>query len=57
MYKARDFSFNIREELKDVDDPEYSLEEFESVLSVREGNSHKKLLEMLEAINNPTLDF
>jgi len=57
MYKARDFSFALNDALRDTDDPLYSQEEFERVLSIREGNGHKKLLEMLEAVNDPTADF
>lgn len=57
MYKARNFSFYNDEVLKDVDDPEYSEEAFETVLSIREAKDHKKLLEMLEAVNDETNDF
>ena len=57
MYKARDFSFRLRDELKDVDDPEYSEEAFEMILGIREGTSHKKLIEMLNAINDETKNF
>ena len=57
MYKAQDFSFALNDALKNVDDPLYSEEDFESVLSIREGNNHEKLLEMLEAVNDPTADF
>lgn len=57
MYKARDFSFASRDELRDVNDPLYSEEEFEEVLSIREGSSHQEILELLEAVNNPTSDF
>lgn len=57
MYKARDFSFTLRDELKNVDDPEYNEQEFESVLTIREAKSHEKLLEMLEAVNDETRDF
>lgn len=57
MYKARDFSFRLVDAIKDVDDPEYSKEEFETVLNIREGNSHEKLIEMLEAVNDETRNF
>lgn len=57
MYKASDFSFAMRDELRDVDDPEYSEEEFETVLAIREGSGHEKLLDMLEAVNDMTRDF
>ena len=57
MYKARNFSFHLDDALKDVDDSEYSEEEFETVLTIREATDHKKLLEMLEAVNDETNDF
>lgn len=57
MYKASDFSFAPNAALKNVDDPSYSEEEFETVLSIREGKDHKKLLEMLADVNDTTRDF
>ena len=57
MYKARDFSFRLDDVLKDVDNPGYDEEAFETVLSIREADNHKKLLEMLEAVNDETNDF
>ena len=57
MYKARDFSFLLSDVLKDVDDPGYNEEAFETVLTIREGENHEKLLEMLEAVNDETTDF
>lgn len=57
MYKASDFGFAMNDVLRNVDDPEYSEEAFESVLSIREAKNHEKLLEMLEAVNDTTRDF
>lgn len=57
MYKARDFSFRLVDALKNVDDPDYSVEEFETVLTIREAESHDKLIEMVEAVNDETLKF
>lgn len=57
MYKARDFSFSLSDVLRDVDDPKYNEEEFETVLTIREADDHKKLLEMLKAVNDETTDF
>ncbi len=57
MYKARDFSFAMSEVLRNVDDPEYSEEDFETVLSIREGSDHGKLLDMLAAVNDTAADF
>lgn len=57
MYKARNFSFNLSENLKDVDDPGYSREEFEEVLTIREGTNHKKIIQMVKDVNDETQDF
>lgn len=57
MYKASDFSFARNDALRNVDDLAYSEEEFETVLSIREGESHEKLLAMLEDVNDMTQDF
>ena len=58
LYKARDFTFTPNSALRDVDDPEYSRDAFEEVLGIREGGgSHRKLLEMLEAVNDPARNF
>lgn len=57
LYKARDFNFNSNSFLKDINDPEYDEEEFESILSIREANDHSKLLEMLDALNDGTSNF
>lgn len=57
MYKASDFSFAPNDALKNVDDPAYSKEEFETVLAIREGTDHEKLLTMLADVNDTTRDF
>jgi spore coat protein H len=57
MYKARSFSFRLEDSLLNVDDPEYDELAFEEVLTIREGEDHTKLLEMLEEVNDETTDF
>ncbi len=57
LYKASDFSFAMSDVLVNVDDPAYSKEAFETVLAIREGSDHGKLLEMLAAVNDTTADF
>ncbi len=57
MYKARNFGFSVTEAMKNVDDPDYSQDEFELELGIREGESHQKLIEMLEVLNDPTSNF
>lgn len=58
LYKARAFTFHPNDAIRDVDDPLYSQEAFEQVLGIREGgSSHKKLIEMLDAVNDDSRDF
>ena len=57
MYKATNFEFRLYPELKNITDPEYDQEIFESVLSIREGKDHSKLLTMLSDINDMNQDF
>lgn len=57
LYKARDFSFFPNDALRNVDDPKYSGEAFEKVLGIRESISHKKVLRMLDAVNDNTQNF
>lgn len=57
MYKARNFSFQLTEQIKNIDDPNYSETEFEEILGIREASDHKKLLELIDAVNNPTLGY
>ncbi len=57
MYKARDFSFLKNPLIKDIDDPEYSEADFEQVLTIREAENHSKLIELIDAVNNPILGF
>ncbi|MDF2610421.1 MAG: putative rane protein [Lachnospiraceae bacterium] len=57
LYKAENFEFRVSEELKNIDDPEYDEALFETVLEIREGNNHEKLLKMLEDVNDMNQDF
>lgn len=58
LYKARSFEFlRYPDKLKAEDDPEYDEEVFDTILNIREGKSHKKLLNMLDDVNNMNLDF
>ena len=57
MYKARNFSFLPNENLRNVDDPLYDEELFEQILTIREGDDHTKLLEMIDAVNDTTRNF
>lgn len=57
LYKANNFEFRMTEELKNVDDPLYSEEAFETVLNIREGKDHTKVLKMIEDVNDVNKDF
>ncbi len=57
LYKAMNFEFRMYPELKNVDDPEYDESAFETVLKIREGSDHSKLLKMLNDINDMNQDF
>lgn len=57
IYKAEDFYFQLAPQLKNVDDADYDKQSFESVLSIREGKDHSKLIKMLKDINDESKDF
>lgn len=57
LYRAENFDFQLVPQLKNIDDPEYNEREFETVLAIREGKDHAKLLNMLKDINDPDKDF
>ncbi len=57
LYKATSFEFGLYDALKNVDDPAYDQAAFESVLEIREGNDHSKLIKMLQDINDLNVDF
>ncbi|MWC30044.1 CotH kinase family protein [Paenibacillus sp. MMS18-CY102] len=58
LYKAENFEFyRYPEKLKKADDPAYNKDLFETVISVEGNNDHEKLLQMLDEMNNLSLDF
>lgn len=57
MYKANNFAFAFSDVLRNTDDPMYDEDAFETVLGIQAGRDHKKLMEMLAAVNDMTLDF
>ena len=58
LYKAENFFFRNDSELA-LDAAGEPLDEdaFESILEIKRGDDHTKLITMLEALNNPALDF
>ena len=58
LYKAQSFEFfRYPDQLKLEDDPSYDNDLFEAVLEVKGSKDHAKLLEMLEDINDYSLNF
>lgn len=57
LYYAENFRFQLAPELKSRDDDDYDKQSFETVLRIREGKEHTKLLRMLEDINDESKDF
>jgi spore coat protein H len=53
LYKVENFEFYTYEDvLKEEEDPEYDEEEFEKILEIKGNNDHKKLIQMLDDVNN-----
>lgn len=58
LYKPKFFEFlRYENELKDVQDPQYNKKWFESILEIKGREDHRKLIKMLDDINNPTAGF
>ena len=57
IYRAEDFYFRLEPQLKNVDDSDYDEQSFETVLAIREGKDHSKLIKMLKDINDESKDF
>lgn len=57
IYRAKDFTFQLVPQLRNVDDNAYDESLFETVLAIREGNDHTKLIKMLEDINDDSKNF
>lgn len=57
LYKAEDFYFQPTDLLRNTDDLQYDKQAFETVLGIREGKDHSKLLQMLKDINDESKDF
>lgn len=56
LYKANFFEFfRSPDKLKTVDDPSFDLSQFEDILEVKGDKNHTKLLEMLDAVNDPRI--
>lgn len=57
LYKARSFDFVENDALVDVNHKDYSKKDFEKLLDIRQGESHTSLLNMLEDVNDMSLDI
>lgn len=57
LYRAEDFNFQLDPRIKNTSDIDYDKQLFESVLGIREGKDHSKLIKMLTDINDEDKDF
>ncbi len=57
IYKPKLFGFYMYDDLKSEDDPGYDEAAFESIIEIRENPDHDKLIEMIEAVNDTSLDI
>lgn len=58
LYKAEDFAFLNYDEIRNVDDPAYDQEAFESRLSIcTGGEDHMAIIKATEAVNDMNRDF
>ncbi len=56
LYRAENFTFAREpESLKEKDDPTYNRDDFEEVLNIRNADTHIKLLEMLDLLQDETM--
>jgi len=52
LYRARNFNFELAPEIRLASDPLFDEDAFNEILEIRGNNDHRKLLAMLESINN-----
>jgi len=57
LYKAISFNFEPNEAIKNFDDPEFSLEAMENVISCRGREDNQKLLDLIQVINDTSVDI
>lgn len=58
LYKAENFRFlRYEQNIKDKKDENYSKEAFENILEIKGNDNHRKLIEMLQAVNDMNRDI
>ena len=57
LYKAISFNFEMSDVLKTVDNPSYDQAAFETVLSCKGREDHTKILNLIEMINDRSMDI
>ena len=57
LYKAISFNFEMKEGLKNFDDPEFDPEVFKTILNCKGRQDNARLIEMVEAVNDMTRDI
>ncbi|MDT3700466.1 MAG: CotH kinase family protein [Thermincola sp.] len=58
LYKAENFNFSrYPEYIKNKNDSSYVKQQFEEILEIRGSDDHQKLINMLEAVNDPSVNI
>jgi spore coat protein H len=58
LYKVINFEFRIDEtKMKTVDDPDFDIDQFETMLESKGNNDHSKLISMLQDLNDPNYNI
>lgn len=57
LYKAISFNFEPSEGLKNFDDPDFNQEALEQVISCRGRQDNKKLIELVDMVNDKSIDI
>lgn len=57
LYKAISFNFEPNEAIKNFDDPGFDREAMENVISCRGREDNQRLIELIEAVNDTSLDI
>lgn len=58
LYKAEEFEFFRKEDvIRNIDDPLYNESEFNKILETKVAKNHKKIIKMLNDVNNFNLDI
>lgn len=54
LYKARSFNFELSDSIKNFDDPDFNLKQFENIFTCSGREDNEKLIQMIKSVNDPT---